>query len=63
MNHYWKKDVMYNRIYKTIYLKQFGFQFGHLTDHAIIQFVDQIFEGFENNLYTMGVPVDFSKRF
>ena len=54
---------MYNRIYKTIYLKQFGFQFGHLTDHAIIQFVNQIFEGFENNLYTMGVPVDFSKRF
>ena len=31
---------MYNRIYKTIYLKQFGFQFGHLTDHAIIQFVN-----------------------
>ena len=54
---------MYNRIYKTIYLKQFGFQFSHLTDHAIIQFVDQIFEGFENNLYTMGVLVDFSKDF
>ena len=35
---------------KSIDPNQFGFQVGHSTDHAIIQLVDQIFEGFENNL-------------
>ena len=58
---------MYNRIQKyllenkTIYLKQFGFQFEHSTDRAIIQVVDQIFEAFENNLYTLFVFIDLSK--
>ena len=61
--------IMHNRIYKylqenkILYPKQFGFQFGHSTDHAIIQFVDQIFEAFENNLYTLGVFIDLSKAF
>ena len=55
---------MYNRIYKyllknkILYSKQFGFQFDHSTDHAIIQLDDQIFEAFENNLYTLGVFSD-----
>ena len=61
--------IMHNRIHKylqenkILYPKQFGFQFGHSTDHAIIQFVDQIFEAFENNLYTLGVFIDLSKAF
>ena len=61
--------IMHNGIYKylqenkILYPKQFGFQFGHSTDHAIIQFVDQIFEAFENNLYTLGVFIDLSKAF
>ena len=60
---------MYNRIYKyllkneILYSKQFGFQFGHSTGHAIIQLDDQIFEAFENNLYTLGVFSDLWKVF
>ena len=63
------EHIRYNRIYryllenKILYPKQFGFQFGHLTDPTVIQLVDQIFEAFENNLYTMGVFIDLSKAF
>ena len=44
---------MYRRLYnylqenKTFYSKQFDFQTGHFTDHAIIQLVEQIYENFE----------------
>ena len=39
---------MYNHLYKylidnsMLYKKQFGFQEGHSTKHAIVQLVDQI---------------------
>ena len=42
------KRIMYNRLYqyltenKILYHKQFGFQTGHLTEHAIVQLVDQV---------------------
>ena len=45
--------VMYNRLYKyllnsnILYKKQFDFQEGHSTDHAILQLVDQIHNNFE----------------
>ena len=55
-----KKYLQENKI---LYPKQLGFQFGHLTNHAIIQFVDQIIEAFENNPYTLGVFFDLSKAF
>ena len=41
---------MYNHLYQyltenqILYPKQYGFQMGHLTEHAIIQLVDQILE-------------------
>ena len=60
--------IMYNRIYKyllenkILYPKQFGFQFGHSTHHEIIQFIDQVFETFENNLDILGVLLTFQKR-
>ena len=60
---------MYNRLYqyltenKILYPKQFGFQTGHSTEHAIVQLVDQIFESFEYNKYTLGVFIDLSKAF
>ena len=60
---------MYNRLYKyliennILYSKQFGFQNGHSTDHAVVQLVDQIIESFENNKYTLGVFIDLSKAF
>ena len=58
---------MYNRLYKylceekLLYSKQFGFQKGHSTDHTIVHLVDQIYESFENDSYTLGVFIDLSK--
>lgn len=46
---------MYNRLYQhlvyqeILYPKQFGFQKGRSTDHALIQISDQIHEAFEKN--------------
>ena len=53
--------IMYNFLQKylkdqnILYDKQFGFQTGHSTDYAITQLVDQIYEAFEKNEYTLGV--------
>ena len=58
---------MHNRLYKhfsnlkTLYPKKFGFQKGHSTGHALLQLVDQLYESFERNEYTMGVFIDLSK--
>ena len=48
---------------KLLYSKQFGFQKGHSTDHAIVHLVDQIYESFENDNYTLGVFIDLPKAF
>ena len=59
--------VMYNRLYKyltdqkILHPQQFGFRKGHSTEHATAQLVDQIYESFENDNYTVGIFVDFSK--
>ena len=61
--------IIYNRVYtylqenKILSYKQFVFQAGHSTDHAIIQLLDQIFENFEENKYTLDVLIDLSKAF
>ena len=61
--------IMYNRVCKYLqqnkifYYKQFGFQAGHSTDHAIIHLLDQIYKKFEENKYTVGVFIDISKAF
>ena len=63
------EKIVYNRLYKyftdnsILYKKQFGFQEGHSTEHAIVQLVDQIRNSFENKQYTLGVFVDLSKAF
>ena len=46
-----------------LYSKQFGFQEGHSTEHAIIQLIDQINNSFEKNHYTLGIFIDLSKAF
>ena len=38
--------------------QQFGLQKGHSTEHAIAQFVDQVYKSFENAIYTAGIFVD-----
>ena len=61
--------IMYNRLQKylkdenILYYKQFGFQTGHSTYHAIAQLVDQIYEASEKNKNTLGVFIDLSKAF
>ena len=61
--------VMYNCLYKYIldskilYKKQFVFQEGHSTNHAILQLIDQIHNNFEQNNFTLGVFIDLSKAF
>ena len=61
--------IMYNRLYqyltenKILYHKQFGFQTGHSTEHAIVQLVDQILESHEHNKYILGVFIDLSRAF
>ena len=61
--------IMYNRLQKylkeqnILYEKQFGFQTGYSTEHATAQLIDQIYEAFEKNEYTLGVRIDLSKAF
>ena len=60
---------MCNCLYKyltdnsILYKKQFGFQKGHSTKHAIVQLVDQIRNSSESKQYTLGVFVDLTKAF
>ena len=46
---------------KLLYPKQFGFQTRDSTEHAIVQFVNQILESFERNKYTLDVFINLSK--
>ena len=46
-----------------LYSKEFGFQRGHSTEHAIMQLIDQIKSSFEKNHFTLGVFLDLSKVF
>ena len=39
----------------NMYDKEFGFQTSHSTDHVISELVDQIYEVFEKNKYTLDV--------
>ena len=61
--------IMYNRLQNylknqnILYNKQFGFQTGHFTDHAIAQLVDQIYKASEKNEYTLGILTDLVKAF
>ena len=64
-----RKRVMYNRLckyltdQKILHSQQFGFRKGHSTEQALAQLVDQIYESFENDNYTVGIFVDLSKKF
>ena len=61
--------IMYNQLFKysktneILYKKQFGFQEGHSTEHAIIQLIDQINNCFEKNHFTLGIFIDLKKAF
>ena len=42
---------------------QYGFRPHHSTAMAILELVNNIYEGFENNQYTVGVFIDLKKAF
>ena len=60
---------MYNYLYKyltdqkILHPQQFGFRKFHSKEHAIAQLVDQIYESFENDNYTVRIFIDLPKAF
>ena len=61
--------IVYNRLYELLnsnnilYKKQFAFQKGHSTEHAILQLFDQISNSFEKKPFILGVFIDLSRAF
>ena len=61
--------IMYNRLFKylsensILYEKQFGFQTSHSTEHAILLLVNQLYQSFDENKFTLGIFIDLSKAF
>ena len=60
---------MYNCLYKylttqkLLYPKQFGFQTGLSTEHAIVKLVNQIYKLLEKDHCILGIFIDLSKGF
>ena len=56
--------IMYNRLYEylnqnnILYNKQFRFRGGHSTDHPLTDLVGNIYNSFNENIYTLGVFID-----
>ena len=63
------EKLFYNRLYKflikndILYNLQFGFLRGRSTDMALITLVDKIIKNLENDEYSIGIFLDFSKAF
>ena len=55
--------ILHLSIRKASFLKQFGFQKNCLTEHAILDLVEQITNSFNKNNFTFGVFIDLSKAF
>ena len=49
--------------HKIIFQSQFGFRKGHSTAQAITEITNMLMKAIDNNLYTCGVFLDFSKAF
>ena len=60
---------MYNRTvtfldkFKLLHDGQYGFRSNRSTSLALIDLTNKIIDGFEDNLYTMGIFLDLSKAF
>ena len=59
--------IMYNRLYnylnenEILNGKKFGFRAEHLTEHAILELIDQVSNAFCNTNFVLGVFIDLSK--
>ena len=60
---------MYNRLFKylsennILFEKQFGFQTSYSTEHTILLLVNQLYQSFDENKFTLVVFIDLSKAF
>ena len=57
------KDVNILSEQNVLYQKQFVSQQDHSMENAIMQLMDQINDDRENNCFTSGIFIDFSKAF
>ena len=55
--------VNYLEKHKILYEFQFGFRKGHTTSQAIAEIAYNLRDAIDNNLYSCGVFLDFSKAF
>ena len=58
-----KRIFNYLSEHNLLYQKQFGFQEGHSTEHAMTQFTNPLNEKIENNCFTLVIFIDLFKRF
>ena len=49
--------------FKLLHDGQYGFRSNRSTSLALIDLINKIIDGFEDNLYTMGIFLDISKAF
>ena len=61
--------LIYNKVfyflvrYKILFKSQYGYQAGHNTTHATLDFIKSIEEAIEKNEYAIGIFCDLSKAF
>ena len=61
--------IMYNCLFEylsensILYEKQIGFQTSHSTEHAILLLVNQLYQSFDENKFTLGISIDLRKAF
>ena len=58
-----KQLINYIEKQKILFQFQFGFRKGHSTAEAIAEITNMLRKAIDNNLYTCGVLLDFSKAF
>ena len=56
-NHFFK----YLSENSILYEKGFGFQTSHSTEHAILVLVNQLYQSFDANKFTLRIFIDLSK--
>ena len=60
---------MHNRLFKylsencILYENQLGFQTSHSTEHAILLFVNQLYQSLDKSKFTLGIFIDLNKAF
>ena len=57
--------IIFNHLseHNLVYQKQFAFQQGHSTKHAVMQFIDQVNDKFESSCFNFDILIDLSNAF